>query len=155
MSSLVPLISIIISILSVSYSSSLISLDMDCHPLRRRRVPHFYGYVPNGSTRRLAVFTAVLVFSALHITMKVLGVALLATLGSNFVAGILGGDLLLFFSYKLLRNDFFWFLRVKGPVRMVITVIERVAVKFLADFTVLIQARRKQPLAERSRSSRA
>ena len=47
-------------------------------------MPLFYGYVPNGATRRLVVFTTMMMFSVLHITMKVLGVTLLATLGSSF-----------------------------------------------------------------------
>ena len=81
-------------------------------------------------------------FAAVHITLKVLGVALLATLGSTIVGVMLGGDLLIFLSYKILRNDWYYCAPVEGFfLGMLVTILFRVVAKILTDFTGLIQTR--------------
>ena len=95
MSSLLPLLSLATSILSIAYSSAMVSLDCDCNPRKRRVAPPFYGYVPESASRRFIVFMAMVLFSAVHITLKVLGVAR-ASLNPPIVGAMLGGDLLIY-----------------------------------------------------------
>ncbi len=82
MSSKFALVSISTSVMSIAYTSSVLSFDKDCNPACRKTAPHFYGYVPDGAALRSVVFISILVFTTAHITLKVLGVALLSTLGS-------------------------------------------------------------------------
>ena len=119
----------------------MLSLDIDCNPEYRRIAPLVYGYVPNGATRRLVVFTSMVTFSALHITLKVLGVALLAILDRRIVGAMLGGDLLIYVSYKILRNDFYHWLPLVGPLATFVSFVVRCTVKVLVDFTAVIHFR--------------
>ena len=126
------------SVLSIAYSSVTISIEFDCTPVKRRIAPHFYGYIPDDARRRFIVFLAMVMLSALHITLKVLGVALLATLGPAIVCGILGGDVLIYHSYKVLRNDWICFFRVEGALAIVTSFMLRSFEKVLTDFSASI-----------------
>lgn len=116
----------------------MISLDYDCSPVKRKFTPQFYGFVPNDSMRRFLVFVCMVLFAALHIALKLLGVALLATLGPIYVSVIMATDLFLFLGYKLLRRDMIYWI---PKASWTISISFRVALKILTDFTVSIQHR--------------
>ncbi|GMH96613.1 hypothetical protein TrVE_jg8157 [Triparma verrucosa] len=44
----------------------------------------------------------------------------------------------LFFLYKIVRRDFFYFANLAGIVRLAVAILERFAIKFMGDFTMLI-----------------
>ena len=76
-----------------------------------------------------------------HVLMKVLSVALMIRVNRIWFQLVMLGDLLLFFCYKLLRDDLRHWFRVKGALSWIITVFLRTIGKELTDFTLLIQTR--------------
>ena len=46
-----------------------------------------------------------------------------------------GGELLLFLLWKLLRGDFLYWVRVEGVVSVILSLLVRVIVKAVVDFT--------------------
>ena len=67
--------------------------------------------------------------------------ALLALTNRNWLLLFLGVDMGIFFLYKILRGDFFYFLNLEGVVRFFTAIIDRFGVKILVNFTMLIQCR--------------
>jgi len=43
--------------------------------------------------------------------------------------------MILYLGYKVARRDFLWFLRAKGPFAVLMSFLERVAVKPIVDFS--------------------
>ena len=37
--------------------------------------------------------------------------------------------------YQLLRGDFFWFVKLDGPIAMIVSFVERVLAKVVVDYT--------------------
>ena len=94
-----------VSILAVSYTVTMISVDFDLNPDARFQAPTFYGYIPSDSKSRLIVTITMCLFSACHIAMQILKVALLALIGSVYVCTFLGADMLFFLLFKTARGD--------------------------------------------------
>ena len=97
--------SIAISIATITLTTTTVCFDFDLDPVRRAHTPDFYGYIPNDSRRRLLVVTSMFCFTACHISVKMLGVALLAVLSPRITAAALGGEVVLFFLSKMLRDE--------------------------------------------------
>ncbi|GMI05181.1 hypothetical protein TrVE_jg12420 [Triparma verrucosa] len=54
----------------------------------------------------------------------------------------------LYFLYKIIRRDFYYYLNMSGLLRLVVSVFERFVGKVLVDFTMLIHMRRRSSLAQ-------
>jgi hypothetical protein len=79
---------------------------------------------------------------ALLLASKSLCIALLAIAGREYVVGYLLGDMGLYFVYKLLRRDLWhWIPLADTSLSAIWTVVERVVVKILVDFTGVVQLR--------------
>ena len=50
-------------------------------------------------------------------------------------------DVSIFYLYKIIRGDFFYFLNLAGVVRFILAIMQRFAIKILVNFTMLIQLR--------------
>ena len=70
--------------------------------------PAFYGFVP--PTGRGVVFFHMVIYSALQFLARITAIALLGAVSKMWVAAYLVGDLCLFLFFKLLQNDFFWWI---------------------------------------------
>ena len=137
------ILSIIVSIASIAFGSTTLCFDFDLDPERRIHNPGFYGYVPSNSGRRALVFYSMFLFSACHIALRLLGVALLAVFSSWITAAVLGGDVLLFLLLKLVRKDLRYWLKLDGALSWIMSIVIRLFTKVMVDFTVMVQLRRK------------
>jgi len=74
---------------------------------------------------------------ALHKLSRSVGCALLVASdgGKTLVAAFIGGELLLFFAYKIARNDFFYWVEISGVLSLLFSTLERTIYKVIADFT--------------------
>ena len=74
--------------------------------------------------------------SALHNLSRSLGCALFVTSsGKSMLVYFVGGEILLFLGWKLLRGDFLYWVQVEGVFGVLLSFIVRVAVKIIVDFT--------------------
>jgi hypothetical protein len=133
--------SILVSALSTGFTSAVISFDFDVSPQRRRDEPTFYGYIPDSAGRRTAIFFCMIMNGALLLLVRSVSTALLAMAGWRWIVGYLVSDMSLYFTYKLLRRDFSHWIPLKGATSVVASVLERLIVKVLVDFTGVIQFR--------------
>ena len=67
--------------------------------------------------------------------------ALLAMVGGKWVLVYLVSDMGLYFMYKILRRDLWHWIPLEGAASVVESVLERLVVKVLVDFTGVIQFR--------------
>ena len=67
--------------------------------------------------------------------------ALLAMVGGQWVLIYLVSDMGLYFVYKILRRDLWHWVPLQGAASVVESVLERLVVKVLVDFTGVIQFR--------------
>ena len=80
--------------------------------------------------------------SALHNLSRSIGCALLvASSGKLMLVYFVGGEILLFFAWKLLRGDFLYWVRVEGVLGVILSILCRTVVKIITDFTGCLQFR--------------
>jgi hypothetical protein len=139
--SLASVASIIVSVATISLGSTTICFDFDLDPERRVHTPYFYGYVPNSSGKRTAVFYSMFFFTACHAAVRLLGISVLAAVSPIITAVVLGGDMLIFMLFKLARNDLRYWVKLPGAMSWVGSVFVRLFEKLMVDFTVMVQLR--------------
>ena len=116
--------------------------DIDLDPWRRQSLPDYYGYVPSKLKRRTVVFYSMFVFTACHVAIRMIGIALLVVLSFWLTVCVLGGDALVFFLFKVARGDLRYWLNVEGVLGWFMSIIVRFFTKQMVDFTVMVQLRR-------------
>jgi hypothetical protein len=55
-------------------------------------------------------------------------------------------DMGIFFLYKIMRGDFFYFLNIAGVMRFILAILLRFGVKIMVNFTMLMQLRHPNEL---------
>ena len=135
-------ISISASISTIALGSTTLCFDFDCDPERRAHTPDYYGYVPNNSGSRTVVFFTMFMFTACHVGVRLIGIALLAVVSPMIAAAVLGGDVLFSMLFKLARNDLRYWLPLEGGLSWVVSLVIRIITKLMVDFTVMVQLRR-------------
>ena len=87
----------------------MISFDLDVDSTKRSNKPTFYGYIPDDHSLRGRCFVLMTLISGLHNLSRSVGCALLAASGGKILAFyFVGGEILLFYAYKILRKDFYY-----------------------------------------------
>jgi len=142
------LVSIGISALTTGYTSANLSLDFELDVDSRKAQPTYYGYMPDDSGKRFRCFLLLTMVSALHNLSRSVGVTLLAISdgGGQLVALFMGGEMVLYFLFKIVRRDWWHFVSVDGIALYVITPIIRFFVKIIVDFSGCIQLRHPNEL---------
>ena len=79
-----------------------------------------------------------------HVLLLTSACALLALTSSKGLLLFLGVDMGIYFLYKIIRGDFFYFVNLTGVLRVVVAIISRFGVKIIVNFTMLIQMRHPQ-----------
>jgi hypothetical protein len=133
--------SILVSALTTGFTSAVISFDFDVTPQRRRDEPAFYGYIPDSAGRRAAIFFCMIMNGALLLLVRSVSTALLAMAGWRWLVGYLVGDMGLYFTYTILRRDFWHWIPLEGALSVAGSAITRFLVKILVDYTGVIQFR--------------
>ncbi len=102
------------------------------------------GYVPSAYRERSRVFFFLFSLSFCNVVMKVVSSALLATVGSAYLLGLLAIDMALYLMIKAARDDLrYWIRHKSNAVSWAISVLARVVVKTVADVTMNVHFRRK------------
>ena len=126
------LVSIGISCLTTGFASAMIAFDMDVDVPHRKNQPNFYGYIPDEHEPRGKCFTLMTLMSSLHNLSRSLGCALLAYSDANKVIIFIGSETGFYLVYKILRQDFHYWIR---GFPLISSLIHRIIVKVIADFT--------------------
>jgi len=137
------LVSILISALTTGFSCAIMSFDLDVSPEKRKLDPQFYGYIPNSAKRSL-IFCLMLMNSALLLLIRSISAALLALVSKSYFVYYMSGDMALYLLWRLARNDLHSWLPVGGPTGIFVSVMYRIVVKTIADFTGVIHMRSPQ-----------
>jgi hypothetical protein len=130
------IISIGISAFMTGLTSAMIAYDFDTDQLHREIQPKFYGYIKNGSEQRGRTFLLMTLVSSLHSLSRSLGYAILAVVDLNLALKFFVGEVGAYLLYKLLRRDFYYWLRLEGVLSVIISLIVRTIAKVIVDFTV-------------------
>ena len=76
------------------------------------------------------------VMSTCHNLSRSVGCALLAASGgTTMVLSFFGGEMMLYLVWKVVRSDFIAWFPVDGPLGVVLSLLYRVVVKVIADFS--------------------
>ena len=137
------LVSIAISTLTTGFTSALISFDKDIDVEGRKNQPKFYGYMPDDHTTRGRCFFLMMIMSALHNLSRSIGCALLAASlsGKTNLFYFVGGETLVYLVWKIFRRDFFYWVRIEGPLAFLLAFLERILVKIIVDFSGCLHMR--------------
>ena len=134
------LISICVSALVTGFASTVMSIDSDISPAKKKMAPDFHGYIPDDQVRRPVVFIAMFFMSFTHVLLKLISTAMFASLSRSYLGIYFAVDLSLYMLYKYLTNDLRFFIDVRGAFGFfVFTPAARCITKVLADFTALVR----------------
>ena len=137
-----PIVSIVISALTTGFASAIIAFEKDADAKGRENQPKFYGCIPNDHGLRSRCFMLITLMSACHNLSRSIGCALLAASGGTTMAlSFVGGEMILYLVWKLCRRDFMGWFPVDGALGVVMSLIYRVIVKVVADFSGCLQFR--------------
>jgi hypothetical protein len=115
--------------------------SFDVSPKRRRDEPDFYGYIPDAASSRTLTFGCMIINGALLLLVRSVSMALLAMVGGQWLLVYLTSDMGLYLTYKILRRDLWHWVPLEGVASVVESVLERLIVKVLVDFTGVLQFR--------------
>jgi len=136
------MISIIISAFMTGLTSAMFAYDVDTNKKQRQKNPKFYGYIKDG--RKGWTFLLMTLISTIHNLSRSLGYAILAVVDLNLALRFFVGEVGAFLLYKLLRRDFYFWVRLEGILSVVLAFLVRTFVKIVTDFTVSGSAKRHQ-----------
>jgi len=134
-------VSIMVSALTTGYGGAVISYDWDTDPEKREQVPDFYGYVPSNPRQRSLVFVTMVLFGAGMLMIRCLTIVLLGMIGMSWALAYIGLDLGLYLAVKMLRGDFWYWVPLGGNAEIVSSIVARILVKVITDFTSIVQFR--------------
>jgi len=121
----------------------MIAFDMDTEVAHRRTQPKFYGLLPDDHNSRGTCFALMTMTNEMHNLSKSTGTALLAASGDGMqVVYFVGGEMVLYLLFKILRGDYFGWLRGLDPFMSVVTsFFERSLGKVISDFSGCLHLR--------------
>ena len=111
-------------------TSAMIAYDFDTDQPHRAIQPLFYGYIKDGRHQRGRTFFLMTNLS------RSLGYAILAVVDLNLALKFFVGEVGAYLLYKLLRRDFYCWVRLEGVLSVIISLIVRTIAKVIVDFTV-------------------
>jgi len=101
----------------------------------------FYGYVPNDALRRTASFACLILDSALLLLLRSVGAALLIIANETCFVAYVAGDVVLYLLQKGLCNDGWYWVPIDGAAGVATSIIGRVLVKVITDYTGVVHFR--------------
>ena len=97
--------------------------------------------MPDAASKRATLFVTMILTSAVQVLIKGIFVAVLGSVAMNYAMIYLGGEMLFYLGVKFVRGDFRYWVPVPGAAGFAISLIARVVVKFVVDFTCCMQLR--------------
>jgi hypothetical protein len=132
--------SIAISALTAGFTCASLSFDYDVDPAKRKDMPDFYGYIPNGVSRTVA-FACMTLNGTLVLLLRSFSAALLTLMAKKYLLWYVACDQGLYLTQKVFRGDFQYWLPVGGALGFITSLCFRVAIKIITDFTGIVQFR--------------
>jgi len=133
-------------VLTTAFTSATIAFDWDVSPSKRSYAPAFYGYVPDGNKARLTVFLLMFLIMIAHVTSTSMGMAFLFTISPSSAYAYLAASTGVYLLYRACRGDLYYWMPVEGKTGWFVSIMFRVIVKVIADYTGLIQFRHPKEL---------
>jgi hypothetical protein len=117
--------------------------DFDSDPEQRRKLPSFYGYLPDEGKARTIMYVCMVLNGALLLLLRSIGAALLMNVDTkiNLFHAYMAGDHLLYLLQKLVRGDFLYWMPMEGVGGLAASLLMRVGAKTLTDFTGIVHTR--------------
>ena len=134
-------LSVAVSAITTGFASATISYDWDTDPANREKAPNFYGYIPAKASKRTVVFVSMLLLSAGMLLIRCTTIVLLGLMGGSWAFLYIGADLGLYLLVKILRGDFWYWVPLGGNIEIVSSILMRVVIKIITDFTSIVQFR--------------
>jgi hypothetical protein len=131
----------IVSAITTGFASATISYDWDTDPDKREERPAFYGYIPANASKRTVVFVSMLLFTVGMLLIRCTTIVLLGLMGGSWAFLYIGADLGLYMLVKILRRDFWHWLPLGGNAEIVSSILTRVIIKIIVDFTSIAHFR--------------
>jgi len=138
--------SVVVSALTTGYSSGTIAYDADTDPAGRKQTPDFYGYIPDEGVARPLLLVCMTLNSALLLVVRSFSAAMLMLVSKRYLAIYLAGDMALYLLQKVARGDFHYWVPIDGVGGLFVSLLLRVIVKTVTDFTGVIHFRGPQEL---------
>jgi hypothetical protein len=130
-----------VSAITTGFASATISYDWDTDPIKREEVSDFYGYIPAKASKRTVVFVTMMLFSAGMLVIRCMTIVVLGLLGGRWVTLYIAADLGLYLLVKMLRGDFWYWIPLGGNTEILVSIVARLLVKVVTDFTSIVQFR--------------
>ena len=124
----------------------LSSYDYDTDPAGRKEAPDFYGYIPDEGIARPLLLVCMTLNSALMLLVRSFSAAMLMLVSKRYLVAYMAGDMALYLLQKVARGDFHFWIPVDGAFGLIVSLLLRVIVKTITDFTGVIQFRHPQEL---------
>jgi hypothetical protein len=134
-------LSVAVSAITTGFASATISYDWDTDPARREVAPDFYGYIPAKASKRTVVFVSLMLLTAGMLLIRCTTIVLLGLMGGSWVLLYIGADLGLYLLVKILRGDFWYWIPLGGNIEIVSSIVFRVVIKIIVDFTSMVHFR--------------
>ncbi|GMI15536.1 hypothetical protein TrLO_g1345 [Triparma laevis f. longispina] len=135
------IISVLVSASTIAFTSSMLSYDWDTAPKNRKETPAFYGFIPDKALDRAMCFISMMALTFAHVLLQIFSCALLAITNTSWLIYFVLADFGSYFLWKIARNYFHYWANVDGILRYTISIISRVGVKIMVDYTLMIQLR--------------
>ena len=134
-------VSIILSAFTIAYTVSTITYDVDIEPSKRKLDKDFYGFIPDEITKKMSIFVFMYFNSFIHIMCRLLTCFIAMTIDYKIIIYFNLVNFAIYFLYKMLRNDFYYWIKINGFVGIVVAFVFRFAAKLVTDFTGMIHFR--------------
>jgi len=123
---------------AVSYMTYLKDIDEES----RRTGKIFYGFIPLQGVRLSLVTVSMRLLSFCQLLGKSFEMAILVQVGGKTLAiSVLGGEMVAYLIYKVVRGDFRYWMPMPRGTSLATSLIMRVTVKVICDFTGFLHAR--------------
>jgi len=133
---------LLVSVVFVAEAVSYMTYVKDISEESRRTGKIFYGFVPLHGLRLVVVKWSMYLLSFCQLLGKSLEMAILVQIGGKILAiGVLGGELVAYLVYKLVRSDYRYWMPMPQGTSLATSLIMRVTVKVTCDFTGFLHAR--------------
>jgi len=103
--------------------------------------PNFYGYIPDEGIARHLLLVCMTLNSTLLLLVRSFSAAMLMLVNKRYLVTYLAGDMALYLLQKVARGDFHYWLPIDGAGGLLVSLLMRVIIKIIADFTGVIQFR--------------
>ena len=98
-------------------------------------------FIPDDALRRTLSFGCLILNGALPLQLRSFGAAMLIIANNNYFIAYMGGDIALYLLQKALRNDFWYWIPLDGAAGIGMSVLTRVALKIITDYTAVVHFR--------------